>query len=67
MKSTRADEGEVLDGAADPKAVEAIGRALTAHYSSLIMAPLPDKFVELLAQLERDQASRVQEKPDALS
>jgi hypothetical protein len=68
MNSTRAGKVETLDTAAsDPKAVEAIGRALEAHYSSLIQAPLPDKFVELLARLERDQASRTQGRPDAVS
>jgi hypothetical protein len=55
-----------LDIAApDPKAVEAIGRALEAHYASLVQAPLPDKFVELLARLERDRASRTQGSEDA--
>jgi hypothetical protein len=36
----------------DPKAVEAIGRALKAHYADLVHAPLPEKFVELLARFE---------------
>lgn len=38
--------------APDPKAVEAIGRALKAHYADLVHAPLPEKFVELLARFE---------------
>ncbi len=38
--------------APDPKAVEAIGRALAAHYADLVQAPLPDKFTELLTRLE---------------
>jgi len=38
--------------APDPKAVEAIGRALKAHYDDLVHAPLPEKFVELLARFE---------------
>jgi hypothetical protein len=38
--------------APDPKAVEAIGRALKAHYANLVQAPLPDKFSELLARFE---------------
>jgi hypothetical protein len=43
--------------APDPKAVEAIGRALKAHYADLVHAPLPEKFVELLARFEDgDQA-----------
>ena len=38
--------------APDPKAVEAIGRALKAHYADLVHAPLPEKFLELLARFE---------------
>lgn len=68
MSTTRTNKVDALDRAeADPKAVKAIGRALEAHYSSLIQAPLPEKFAKLLAQLERDQVSRTQESPDALS
>ena len=50
---TNASETETPDTApTDPKAVEAIGRALEAHYAELVRAPLPDKFMELLAKLE---------------
>jgi Anti-sigma factor NepR len=54
MNVTRTNKSEAPapDAAPDPKAVEAIGRALEAHYSALVQAPLPDKFVELLARLE---------------
>jgi hypothetical protein len=46
-------ETEAQDAAApDPKAVEAIGRALAAHYADLVQAPLPDKFMQLLTRLE---------------
>ena len=63
---TSTEKSDALDIAApDPKAVEAIGRALEAHYASLVQAPLPDKFVELLARLERDRASRTQGSEDA--
>jgi Anti-sigma factor NepR len=49
------------------EAVQAIGRALTAHYADLVQAPLPDKFMELLARLEDDKrASSVEGTPDAL-
>jgi hypothetical protein len=51
---------------AGTKAAQAIGRALEAHYATLIKAPLPDKFVELLARLEQDQVSPKQGKRDAL-
>ncbi len=57
------------------EAVQAIGRALEAHYADLVQAPLPDKFLQLLARLEGDKiaskpqdksASKVQGKRDAL-
>ena len=51
---------------AGSEAARAIGRALTAHYATLIKAPLPDKFVELLAQLEQGPVSPTQGKRDAL-
>ena len=38
--------------APDPKALEAIGQALEAHYADLVQAPLPEKFADLLARLE---------------
>jgi hypothetical protein len=67
MNATRTKKTEALDPAApDPKAAEAIGRALEKHYASLVEAPLPDKFVELLARLEREKDSGTQGKLDAL-
>lgn len=52
--------------APDPKALEAIGRALEAHYADLVQAPLPEKLVELLARLENgDRASEPQGGDDA--
>jgi hypothetical protein len=36
----------------DPKVQESIGRSLRAHYDDLIHAPVPDRFLVLLAQLE---------------
>jgi hypothetical protein len=67
MNATRTKKVETLDTAPpDPKSVEAIGRALEKHYASLVDAPLPDKFVELLARLEREQAPPPPGRPDAL-
>ena len=46
--------------------LETIGRALKAHYDDLVHAPLPDKFLDLLARLEKEeQRGEQQEKPDA--
>lgn len=53
--------GNSLDGAEidqaiavelDPKIQEAIGRALKAHYDDLVSAPIPDRLLVLLAELE---------------
>lgn len=67
MNGTRKNANAAPDFAApDPKALEAIGRALEAHYADLVQAPLPEKFVELLARLEAgDRASKPQGSGDA--
>lgn len=41
----------------DPKVQESIGRSLKAHYDDLINAPVPDRFLMLLAQLEASESS----------
>jgi hypothetical protein len=46
------------DGEAKARMQAAIGRSLKAHYDDLIHAPVPDKFIELLAKLEmKEQTS----------
>ena len=66
MDVTRANKAEEPD-TPDPKAVEAIGRALAAHYAALVQAPLPDKFAELLARLEIEERDLApQRRRDAL-
>ena len=64
---SNATEDSTLDGAAlDPKVLETIGRALKAHYDDLVHAPLPDKFLDLLARLEEEeQREHSWGKPDA--
>lgn len=42
------DEEVVLD----PRVQDSIGRSLKAHYDDLVTAPIPDRFLALLAQLE---------------
>ncbi|WP_439495511.1 NepR family anti-sigma factor [Bosea sp. (in: a-proteobacteria)] len=49
------DEAE-FDAIMDPKVQESIGRSLKAHYDDLINAPVPDKFLVLLAQLEAKES-----------
>jgi len=47
------------------KLQEAIGRSLRAHYDDLIHAPVPDKFLELLARLEaQERKTRPQDGQD---
>ena len=36
----------------DPKVQGAIGHALQAHFDQIVNAPLPDRFLVLLAELE---------------
>jgi len=65
-KTNPAQNQEPTDAALDPKALEAIGRALKAHYDDLVEAPLPDKFVELLGRLEaRERSSAGKDGHDA--
>jgi len=65
--TSNAAEDPTLNGAAlDPKVLETIGRALKAHYNDLVHAPLPDKFLSLLARLEsEEQREERQGKPNA--
>ena len=56
-----------LPAEAGAEAVQAIGRALEAHYADLVQAPLPDKFLQLLARLEGDKSDpKAEGKRDAL-
>jgi hypothetical protein len=45
------------DNRLNSKLQEAIGRSLKAHYDDLVHAPIPDKFLELLARLEMKERS----------
>lgn len=48
----RNDDEAEMTVSLNPKVQESIGRSLKAHYDDLISAPIPDKFLVLLAQLE---------------
>ncbi len=48
-KGGKDDEREIV---LDPRIQEAIGKSLKAHYDDLIKAPMPDRFLVLLAELE---------------
>jgi hypothetical protein len=43
---------EERDVVLDPRIQDAIGKSLKAHYDDLIKAPVPDRFLVLLAELE---------------
>jgi hypothetical protein len=58
-KSKLVEDGAQSDAALDPKALEAIGKALKSHYDDLVQAPLPDKFIELLDRLEVEEQQRL--------
>jgi Anti-sigma factor NepR len=51
-KAKPIDDRVPPDPGLDAKAIEAIGRALKAHYDDLVKAPLPDRFHELIAKLD---------------
>lgn len=44
------DDGQ--DIVLDPRIQDAIGKSLKAHYDDLISAPIPDRLLVLLAELE---------------
>lgn len=45
-------EDDIPEAMLDPRIQEAIGKSLKAHYDDLINAPVPDRFLVLLAELE---------------
>jgi len=45
------------DAGLDAKAMEAIGKALRAHYDDLVKAPLPERFRQLIASLGDDDGA----------
>ena len=47
----------------DPMPLDAIGRALRAHYDGLLREPLPARFEDLLARLEAGEAPTDSGKP----
>jgi hypothetical protein len=56
LEMTEPDRGDLeLEPILDPKVQESIGRSLKAHYDDLVNAPIPYKFLVLLAQLEAQE------------
>ncbi len=52
MSEPGAGDNDDFEMVLDPKVQESIGRSLKAHYDDIVNAPVPDKFLVLLAQLE---------------
>ena len=42
----------------DPRVVEAIGKALKAHYQDILDLPVPDSMLVLLAELEARERAK---------
>ena len=64
-KAKPTDESAPVDAGLDAKAMEAIGRALKAHYDDLVKAPLPDRFQELITSLDAAGETRPKGGTDA--
>lgn len=54
------DQDDDKDAVLDPRIQEAIGKSLRAHYDDLTNAPVPDRFLVLLAELEAKERSNGQ-------
>jgi hypothetical protein len=53
--SNPVEDAPLNAAALDQKVLDTIGRALKAHYDDLVQAPLPRKFLDLLAELEKQE------------
>ena len=67
-KSTPVEKSTLNDATLNSKVLETIGRALKAHYDDLVHAPLPEKLLDLLARLEKEEQQEklenVEKKPE---
>lgn len=52
VKSRHEIEGEVNEPEVSSRIQEVIGRSLKAHYDDIVAAPMPDRFLVLLTELE---------------
>ena len=58
-KSNASQSAPSVEAALDQKPLDAIGRALRAHYDDLLQEPLPRRFLDLLERLDAaEEASR---------
>jgi hypothetical protein len=66
MSKSKEPPGELKAKAAarelDPHIEDFVARSLQAHYASFVQAPVPDRFLALLAQLEVEEKKAAEEK-----
>ena len=60
----RSEYSALLFVRAEDNTLEKLARALKAHYDDLVHAPLPDKLLDLLARLEKEEQQEKTEKPE---
>jgi len=65
--SSDGDDDRDGDLTLDPRVQESIGRSLKAHYDDIVNAPVPDKFLVLLAQLEATENRAAGARTDELN
>lgn len=64
-KKSEQDSPAAAEGPAlDPQIHEFVARSLQAHYESIVQAPVPDRFLMLLAQLEDQERKAAEDKSD---
>ncbi|MBP0579895.1 hypothetical protein J8I29_11300 [Labrys sp. LIt4] len=58
------DQSSPGGGKLDPQIRDYVARSLQAHYESIIRAPVPDRFLTLLAELEEQEKKAGEGKDD---
>ncbi len=59
-----ADQDGSGGGRLDPQIRDYVARSLQAHYESIVSAPVPDRFLTLLAELEEQEKKAREGKDD---
>lgn len=67
MNRAKPIDEKAPDAGLDSKSMEAIGKALRAHYDDLVKAPLPDRFNELISRLGAEDVAAPEGGANAVS
>ncbi|WP_448949946.1 NepR family anti-sigma factor [Labrys neptuniae] len=59
-----AGQGAPGSSGLDPQIRDYVARSLQAHYESIVRAPVPDRFLTLLAELEEQEKKAGEGKDD---